>query len=73
VKVEILDPRQMGKIGMRALLGVGLGSAKPPRVACDALVGRQRAMRQAGGVHRQGRYLRYRRHLDQAVGRAWRT
>jgi leucyl aminopeptidase len=33
VKVEILDPRQMGKIGMRALLGVGLGSAKPPRVA----------------------------------------
>jgi leucyl aminopeptidase len=33
VKVEILDPKQMGKIGMRALLGVGLGSARPPRVA----------------------------------------
>jgi leucyl aminopeptidase len=33
VKVEILDPKQMDKIGMRALLGVGLGSARPPRVA----------------------------------------
>jgi leucyl aminopeptidase len=33
VTVEILDPRQMGKIGMRALLAVALGSARPPRVA----------------------------------------
>jgi leucyl aminopeptidase len=33
VEVDILDPKQMSRIGMRALLGVGLGSAKPPRVA----------------------------------------
>ena len=33
VNVEILDPKQLGKIGMRALLGVGLGSGRPPRVA----------------------------------------
>ena len=31
VKVEILDPKQMAKIGMRALLGVATGSGKQPR------------------------------------------
>jgi leucyl aminopeptidase len=33
VEVEILDEKQMAKIGMRALLGVGLGSPRESRVA----------------------------------------
>jgi leucyl aminopeptidase len=33
VSVEILEPKQLARIGMRALLAVGLGSARPPRVA----------------------------------------
>jgi len=32
VKVEILDEKDMKKLGMGALLGVGQGSAKPPRL-----------------------------------------
>lgn len=33
VEVEILDEKAMQKLGMRALLGVAQGSARPPRVA----------------------------------------
>ncbi|HMB09615.1 leucyl aminopeptidase [Saliniramus sp.] len=33
VEVEILDEKQLGKIGMRALLGVAQGSERPARVA----------------------------------------
>jgi len=32
VEVEVLDERQMRKLGMGALLGVGQGSARPPRL-----------------------------------------
>jgi leucyl aminopeptidase len=32
VEVEVLDEKQMAKLGMGALLGVGQGSAKPPRL-----------------------------------------
>jgi len=32
VKVEILDEKQMKKLGMGALIGVGQGSSKPPRL-----------------------------------------
>ncbi|MBI3453762.1 MAG: leucyl aminopeptidase [Rhodospirillales bacterium] len=32
IKVEILDEKQLAKLGMNALLGVGQGSANPPRV-----------------------------------------
>jgi leucyl aminopeptidase len=32
VDVEVLDERQMRKLGMGALLGVGQGSARPPRL-----------------------------------------
>jgi leucyl aminopeptidase len=32
VKVEILDEKQMKKLGMGALIGVGQGSAQPPRL-----------------------------------------
>jgi leucyl aminopeptidase len=31
VKVEVLDEKQMAKLGMGALLGVGQGSVRPPR------------------------------------------
>jgi leucyl aminopeptidase len=32
VKVEVLDEKQMAKLGMGALLGVGQGSTRPPRI-----------------------------------------
>ncbi|MBI3708648.1 MAG: leucyl aminopeptidase, partial [Proteobacteria bacterium] len=32
VKVEVFDEKQMAKLGMGALLGVGQGSARPPRM-----------------------------------------
>jgi leucyl aminopeptidase len=32
VEVEILDEKEMGKLGMNALLGVAQGSARPPRL-----------------------------------------
>jgi leucyl aminopeptidase len=32
VEVEILDEKKMGKLGMGALLGVGQGSVRPPRL-----------------------------------------
>jgi leucyl aminopeptidase len=32
VKIQVLDEKQMAKLGMGALLGVGQGSAKPPRI-----------------------------------------
>ncbi len=32
VKVEVLDEKQMKKLGMGALVGVGQGSARPPRL-----------------------------------------
>jgi leucyl aminopeptidase len=32
VEVEVLDERQMKKLGMNALLGVGQGSVRPPRL-----------------------------------------
>jgi leucyl aminopeptidase len=32
VKVEVIDEKQMAKLGMGALLGVGQGSVRPPRI-----------------------------------------
>ncbi|MGQ0663238.1 MAG: leucyl aminopeptidase [Pseudomonadota bacterium] len=43
VKVEILDDRQLAKIGMNALLAVGQGSAHPPRVVVMRWDGAPRA------------------------------
>ena len=57
--------KAMKKLGMNALLGVGQGSrARQPRRG-HALERRQEG-RRAGRLHRQGRVLRHRRHLDQA-------
>ena len=65
VDIEILDVKAMAKLGMGALLGVAQGSARPGRTRDHALERRQEG-RAAGRLRRQGRLLRYRRHLDQA-------
>ncbi len=43
VKVEILDEKDMKKLGMGALLGVGQGSSKPPRLVVMQYRGNARA------------------------------
>ena len=68
VGVEVLDVAAMKKLGMGALLGVGQGSVHEFESRRHALERRQ-ARRRAGGLHRQGRVFRYRRHFDQAGGR----
>ena len=72
VEVEVLDVKAMTKLGMGALLGVapGLDAARPHR---DHALERRQAGRAAGRLHRQGRLLRHRRHLDQGRRPAWRT
>ena len=65
VEVEVLDEAAMAKLGMGALLGVGQGSEQREPPGGHALERRQ-ARRDAGRLHRQGRLLRHRRHLDQA-------
>ncbi len=65
VAVEIFDVAAMKKLGMNALLGVGQGSEHESRDGDHALERRQEE-RAAGGLHRQGRLFRYRRHFDQA-------
>ena len=47
VKVEVLDERDMKKLGMGALLGVGQGSAKPPRLVILQWRGNPRAKNKA--------------------------
>ena len=39
VEVEVLDEKKMKKLGMGALLGVGQGSARPPRLVVMAWLG----------------------------------
>ncbi len=39
VEVEVLDEKQMKKLGMNALLGVGQGSVRPPRLVVHAMEG----------------------------------
>ena len=65
VGVEILDVKAMRKLGMGALLGVGQGSRAREPHRRHALERRQEG-RGPARLHRQGRVLRYRRHLDQA-------
>lgn len=43
VKVEVLDEKQLAKLGMGALIGVAQGSAKPPRVVVMRWDGAPRA------------------------------
>ena len=65
VEFEVLDEKAMAKLGMGALLGVGQGSVRPPRLLAMRWNG-GKAGREAGRVRRQGHHLRHRRHLDQA-------
>jgi leucyl aminopeptidase len=54
LKVELLDEKQMKKLGMGSLLGVAQGSAFKPYLAVMRW-GRRQEGRQAGGLRRQGR------------------
>ncbi len=59
----------MKKLGMRALLAVAQGSAKEARVVIMRWNGAEDASVGAGGLHRQGRDLRFRRRLHQGERR----
>ena len=65
VGVEILDVKAMRKLGMGALLGVGQGSTRDSRLVVMRWNGGKQG-NAAARLHRQGRVLRHRRHLDQA-------
>ena len=76
VKVEVLGPREMTKLGFGALLGVAQGSVNEPRMVVmqwNGASGRGRRTRQAAGVHRQGRDVRHRRASRSSRPAAWRT
>ena len=47
VEVEILDEKQMKKLGMNALLGVGQGSVRPPRLVVMQWKGNAKARNKA--------------------------
>ena len=66
VKVEVLGEAQMKKLGMGSLLGVGQGSVPTARWSSCSGTGGQIA--KAGGLHRQGRVLRHRRHFHLPAG-----
>ena len=66
--VQVLDRKAVEKLGMGAFVAVPQGSAEPLAVHRGALR-RCAARAGAGGAGRQGHHLRYRRHLDQAIGR----
>ena len=66
------DPRRRGRsteLKMGALLAVAQGSVRPARVAIMQWHGAKSKRAKPLGLHRQGRRVRYRRHLHQAGGR----
>ncbi len=65
IEIEVLDGAAMAKLGMGALLGVAQGSVRDAAAACPPLERRRKA-ESADRLRRQGRDVRYRRHLDQA-------
>jgi leucyl aminopeptidase len=50
VKVEVLDEKRMKELGMGALLGVGQGSANPPRLVVMQWNGEPKAIKPAAGM-----------------------
>ena len=66
VEVEVFDEKAMAKLGMGALLAVGQGSKRESRFVVMRWKGAKAKKSRAGRLHRQGRLLRFRRHLDQA-------
>ena len=68
LEVEVLDESELRKIGMRALLGVGQGSASPHSSGHIAL---DRSEPPASRLGWQGRCIRYRRNFPEARRREW--
>ena len=66
--VEVLERKDMEKLGMGALLAVARASHQPPKLIVLHYNG-AREEQEAGGAGRQGHHLRHRRHLAQARGR----
>ena len=65
--VTVLDEKALRKGGYGGILGVGQGSANPPRLV--RLAYRHPKATRAPRARRQGHHLRLRRHLHQAGGR----
>ena len=68
LKIDVLGPKEMQKLGFGALLGVAQGSANEPRMVVMQWNGarqRQESQGQAGRVRRQRRDVRHRRHQHQ--------
>ena len=63
--VDVLDVKQLEKLGMGSFLSVAHGSDEPPRFIVLQVPGRGQEQR-AGRAGRQGHHLRHRRHLAQA-------
>ena len=65
LKVEVLDRKEVEKLGMGSFLAVAQGSQEPLKFIVAAVPGRSQDGG-AGGAGGQGHHLRHRRHLHQA-------
>ena len=67
--IDVIAPDKAAELGMGMFMAVGRGSDNPPRmiVMRSGKAGRDGRARPPPGDRRQGRLLRLRRHLDQAV------
>ena len=72
LEITVLDEAEMRELGMGALLGVSQGSARERRLLALKWNGAGEGDPGAG-AGRQGRDVRFRRHLDQARAPAWKT
>ena len=68
LQVEVLERKDMEKLGMGALLAVARASHQPPKLIVLHYKGNAEEQ-EAAGAGRQGHHLRHRRHLAQAGGR----
>ena len=70
LKVEVLERRDMERLGMGAFLAVTSGSHQPPKLIVLRYAGAAKS-EEAAGAGRQGHHLRHRRHLAQARRPRW--
>ncbi len=68
--IEVLERKDMERLGMGALLAVTAGSRQPPKLIVLRYAGAAK-IEEAAGAGRQGHHLRYRRHFAQAGGPRW--
>ncbi len=68
LQVEVLERRDMERLGMGAFLAVANASHQPPKLIVLRYAG-ARQDEKAARARRQGHHLRHRRHLAQARGR----